>query len=134
MADLYQIQKELDEKNLEKAIRTHDLPTAAVCLRRLCYKIPPAIVKIITDHLIDPVTAEKYKYPEGPKNRKEPLLFYKFSVASHYKDLCKNREQARQLLHCDAKPSAKEIKRLVCDMYGIGTHKLDTWLAEYNKK
>ena len=134
MTDLYQGQKELDEKNLEKAIRTHDLPTAAVCLRRLRYKIPPAIVKIITDHLIDPVTAEKHKYKEGPKTRKEPLFVRKFSVALHYKTLCKDREQAQKLLQCDAKPSAKEIKRLVCDMYGIGTRKLETWLAEYNKK
>ena len=122
--DLVKIQKELDEINLEKAIRTHDLTTAAACLRKLRYKIPPAIVKIITDYLIDPVTAEKHKYKEGPKPKKKRSFVERNMAVSLYKTLCEEKML----------PSRKAAKGLVCKVYGICPRTFETWLAEYNKK
>jgi hypothetical protein len=123
MVDLAEIQKEIDEINLEEAIRTHDLRTAAACLRSLCYKIPPAIVKTITDYLIDPVTVEKHKYKEGPKGPRFSLHIRKLLVRE-YKTACRYK----------VLPSRKEIKLLFCERYGISQSTFGKWLAEYNKK
>jgi len=136
--DLADVQRELNEHYLLKAIQTNDRKLMAESLRKVTGGMSEECFLKLADFLDPDIENPLYKAGPKKKKKKQDSFLTCSQVAGFYHYLCQNKEAAQSIIYAEKDgagnpmPKATQIKDWICKAHGINERTFDDMLSYYN--